>query len=182
MAKVKSLNDVIILKVKSHKDSRGDFYKLFNDELKQHSKMSKPILEINRSLTKKRGSIRGMHFQYPPYHETKIITCLKGSVKDIVVDIRKNSPTFLDYMSIKLDDIDNKMIIIPGGYAHGFQTLQDNCELLYFHDQVYSKKNEGALNYKDPALGIEWDLECTEISDRDSTHQFIHSGFEGVIV
>ena len=182
MTCVESLSDVVVVNIKSYKDDRGNFYKLFDDELKRYSKLKNPILEVNRSLTKKKGTIRGMHFQYPPFHETKLITCLKGSVKDIIVDIRQNSPTFLDYMSIKLDDVDNNMIVIPGGYAHGFQTLQDNCELLYFHDQIYSKKHEGALYYNDPTLGIDWDLACSEISERDSSHKLINSEFKGVMI
>ena len=114
-------SDVVVVNIKSYKDDRGNFYKLFDDELKRYSKLKNPILEVNRSLTKKKGTIRGMHFQYPPYHETKLITCLRGSVKDIIVDIRQNSPTFLDYMSIKLDDVDNNMIVIPGGLRMDFK-------------------------------------------------------------
>ena len=180
MALIESFPDVKVIKAKTFNDERGSFYKLMSIDLLKYAGVKKPILEINRSITNNKGAIRGMHFQYPPFHETKIISCLRGCVNDVVVDIKKDSPTFLDHISIELCSDLNNIIIIPGGYAHGFQTLCCHCELIYFHDQIYNKDKEGALRYDDPALSIKWNQKCTDISKRDRMHNLIDNTFTGL--
>jgi dTDP-4-dehydrorhamnose 3,5-epimerase len=162
-------------------DERGAFGRLFcEDELKDIFKFN--IKQINHSLTKEKGTVRGLHFQYEPYAEIKMVKCIKGAVLDVVVDIRKDSPTFLQHFSVELTEQNQKMIYIPKGFAHGFQTLKDNTELLYLHSTVYTPSNEGALNIDDPLLNIKWPLNIINLSARDETHPYLTDEFEGVEV
>ena len=161
-------------------DHRGVFARLFCErELKQVIGDRK-IVNVNFSRTAKRGAIRGMHFQYPPMAEMKFVRCTFGSVYDVVIDIRENSPTFLQWYGLELTAENMKMLCIPEGFAHGFQVLQDSSEMLYLHTEYYSKEHEGALNFADPTLAINWPLEPTIVSARDTNHRMIDDTFEGV--
>jgi dTDP-4-dehydrorhamnose 3,5-epimerase len=163
-------------------DHRGAFARFFcSNELKELIG-NRHIVNINFSHTVKKGSIRGMHFQYPPMAEMKFIRCINGSVYDIVVDIRKNSPSFLKWYGLELTADNMNMLCVPEGFAHGFQVLEDSSELLYLHTEFYSKEHEGALNYADPALSINWPLEHRIISERDINHKFIDEMFDGVVL
>jgi dTDP-4-dehydrorhamnose 3,5-epimerase len=142
----------------------------------------KPIVNVNHSYTQKKGSIRGMHFQYPPDCEIKIVKCLRGAIWDCIVDLRKGSPTFLKWEGVELTENNHKMIYIPEGFAHGFQALTDDVELLYFHTNFYVQPSEGGLRYCDKAIGIKWPLAATVISDRDQLHPLIDSHFGGITV
>lgn len=160
-------------------DQRGSFSRLYcQEELESITDIT--IKQINYSVTKEKGSVRGLHFQYEPDAEVKMIKCIKGSVFDVVVDIRKNSPTFLQTFSVQLSEENQKMIFIPKGFAHGFQTLEDDTQLLYFHSTLYTPTNEGALNIEDPRLAIEWPLDIAEVSQRDKEHKFLDENFEGI--
>ncbi len=162
-------------------DSRGFFSRLFCAEELQEIGLHKPIVQMNHTHTNKKGSIRGMHYQTPPHAETKIVTCIRGAVMDVAVDIRHNSPTFLHYYTEELTAQNQKSLFIPEGFAHGFQTLSDDCELLYLHTAHYQSDAEAGLNPKDPALGIEWPLMSTELSKRDQNHPMIDQQFIGFI-
>lgn len=171
--------DLYIIEPNSFKDERGIFSRIFcEDELKDIFKFN--IKQINHSVTNKKGTVRGLHFQYEPYSEIKMVKCIKGAILDIVVDIRGDSLTFLQHFSVELTKQNQKMIYIPKGFAHGFQTLKDNTELLYFHSSVYVPQNEGALNINDPTLNIKLPLEISSISNKDKTHKFIDKEFKGV--
>jgi len=163
-------------------DERGFFGRLFCKKTFGEILGNRDIVQVNHSYTKSKGSIRGMHFQYPPHTETKIIKCLKGRVLDVLVDIREDSATFLQWYGIELSESNNKMILIPDGFAHGFQTLEDNTELLYFHTAYYNPKAEGGLKYDDPKIGIDWRLEPVNLSDRDSNFEYINGNFKGIEV
>jgi len=170
-----------IIEPNSFKDERGAFSRIFcEDELKDIFKFN--IKQINHSVTKEKGTVRGLHFQYEPHAEIKMVKCIKGSILDVVVDIRKDSPTFLQNFSIELTERNQKMIYIPKGFAHGFQTLEDDTELLYLHSSIYTPLNEGALNIYDPLLNIKWPLNIINLSKRDEKHQFLTSEFKGVEV
>ena len=121
-----------------------------------------------------------MHFQHPPHSEKKIVSCTKGKVYDVVVDIRKNSPTFLKYFGIILSDKNFKSLIIPEGFAHGFQTLSQNCEMLYFHTSDFRQDAEGGIDALDPSINIDWPLDVSERSLRDLSHDKISYSFLGV--
>lgn len=166
-------------------DERGYFSRIFcQKELAEKGisslKENLVIAQINNSFTKKKGSIRGMHFQYPPSAEVKIVRCVRGSIFDVGVDIRKGSPTFLKWHGEILSAANQKMLVIPEGFAHGFQTLEDDCEIIYFNTAFYSKESESALSYKDPKIGIKWLEEVTVVSERDQNHPFIDENFDGV--
>ena len=163
------------------KDSRGYFERMFCEEMFQKVGLKKRIVQINHSLTLKKGTVRGLHFQKPPYAEIKIIKCIKGSVFDIIVDIRKDSKTFLKWTSVELKPENNKMIFIPEGFAHGFQTLEENAELLYFHTEFYEKEAEGGLSILDKKIDIQLPLPISEQSQKDKSHKFIESNFKGLI-
>jgi len=148
-------------------DERGFFSRFFCEEEYKKIGFNQPIKQMNNSFTKKKGSVRGMHFQNSPFQETKIVRCIKGRVFDVAVDIRQNSPTFLQWHSEILTADKGNSFYIPEGFAHGFQTLTNNCELLYMHSELYNQEAEGALNAFDPKINISWPLEVTEVSDRD---------------
>lgn len=161
-------------------DHRGAFARLFCTSELSQILGKRQIVQINHSLTKTKGVVRGMHFQFPPYTEMKFVSCLKGEIFDVAVDIRRESPTFLRWHAEILSPDNHKTLVIPEGYAHGFQTLTPNCEMLYLHTCAYNPKAEGGLNPKDPALDIDWPLSFSEISQRDSKHALINTGFKGV--
>ena len=174
------LKGAYILQLDSFIDPRGRFTRLFCKSEFSNMGHNKEILQINHSLTKKKGSIRGMHFQYPPYSEIKIIKCVKGSVFDVIVDIRTNSPTFLKWHGEILSSKNNKMIYIPEGFAHGFQTLEDDCELLYFHTAIYDPPSEKRIKYNDPLINVKWPLNITHISEKDKIANFLDKNFRGI--
>jgi len=123
-----------------------------------------------------------MHFQYPPKAEIKIVKCLYGSVFDVAIDLRKNSPTLLQWHGEVLSAENKKMIYIPEGFAHGFQTLENNSELLYLHTEFYSPKYEGGIRYNDPRINIKWPLEISYISNRDNEFNLLDNNFLGISV
>lgn len=171
--------ELYIIEPNTFKDERGAFSRVFcEDELKDIFHFN--IKQINHSVTKEKGTVRGLHFQYEPYAEVKMVKCIKGSVLDVVVDIRKNSATFLQHFAIELTEKNQKMIYIPKGFAHGFQTLEDDTELLYLHSSIYTPSDEGALNVLDSKLDIKWPFDIINLSQRDKSHPFITNEFEGI--
>jgi len=140
----------------------------------------KPIVQVSYSLTIKKGTVRGMHFQYPPKSKTKLVRCLQGSVFDVIVDIRNSSPTFLQWHGEILSEENMKKLYVPQGFAHGFQTLQENCRLLYLHDEYYDLSHEGGLRYSDPRIGINRPLEITVTSEKDRNYPLLKPEFSGV--
>jgi dTDP-4-dehydrorhamnose 3,5-epimerase len=142
----------------------------------------KPIQQINQTLTKKAGAIRGLHFQYPPESEIKIVSCLHGRILDVAVDLRADSQTFLKWYATELSAENNLSFYIPEGFAHGFQTLTEDCELLYLHTANYSPAHEAGINPLDSKLAISWPMPVTEISARDQAHPMLDSGFKGIKV
>lgn len=161
-------------------DARGSFYRLFCANELKSAGFDTPIAQINCSYTARRGSLRGMHFQYPPHAEIKMVTCLRGEVFDVAVDVRRGSPTFLHWHGEVLTAQNRASLLIPRGFAHGFQTLSEDCELLYLHSSAYSADSEGALNAQDPSLAIAWPLAVTALSDRDKLHPHLDQEFPGV--
>lgn len=176
------LNGSFIIEHETMEDNRGSFSRLIClDELKQIGHADH-FVQVNRSYTLKAGSVRGLHFQVPPAAEIKIVKCTQGAIFDVIIDIRKKSPTFLEWYGHELTNSNMQMMYVPKGFAHGFQTLHPDSELLYFHTAVYSPDHEGALHYNDPRLAIEWPLPVTEISPRDASHQLINRSFKGLIL
>jgi dTDP-4-dehydrorhamnose 3,5-epimerase len=161
-------------------DPRGFFERFFCSEEFRELGLVKPIVQINHTLTHKKGAVRGMHFQYPPHAETKIVNCLRGKIFDVAIDIRHGSSTFLKWHCVELSAENFKSLYIPEGFSHGFQTLTDDCELLYLHTAEYVPEAEGTLHVNDPLINIKWPLSIAEISERDNAHSFIGKDFTGV--
>ena len=162
-------------------DTRGVFSRYFcKRELKKIIN-DREIVNINYSKNYKKGAVRGLHYQIPPYSEMKMPRCISGKVLDIFVDIRKNSKTFLKSDSVILSEENQKMLIIPEGFAHGIQSLEDNSQILYLSTEYFYGEYELALNIKDPNLKIKLPLTISEISEKDNQHKFLDlSKFEGV--
>lgn len=161
-------------------DSRGCFTRLFCAEEFQRVGFSKPVAQINYSSTQKKGTIRGMHFQHPPFDEEKIVNCIRGEVLDVAIDIRKDSPTFLHWHGELLSERNQTSLFIPKGFAHGFQTLVEDCQLLYMHSEYYVPDSEGALNALDSRLAINWPIKAVEMSERDRKHPWLSDTFCGI--
>lgn len=161
-------------------DSRGFLSRLFCAEELATAGWSKPIAQINHTFTTKCGTVRGMHFQKPPHSEMKLVSCIRGEVWDVAVDLRTGSPTFLHWHAELLSADNGRALLVPEGFAHGFQTLTEDVELLYFHSFAYSPSAEAGLNPQDARLTISWPLSITELSDRDVSHPPITSEFEGI--
>ena len=174
------LKGVFVVTSDLFKDQRGAFLRLFcNNELSDIIK-DRQILQINHSRTVSVGAIRGMHYQNLPHAEMKLIRCLRGRVWDVAIDLRKGSPTFLKWYSEELSPENSKMMIIPEGFAHGFQVLEPNSELLYLHTEIYSPQSESGLRYNDPLISIDWPLKVTDLSKRDEEHLLLTESFNGL--
>ncbi len=174
------LLDLRVLQRKPLGDERGYFERMFClDELAPllHGRR---VAQINHTLTKSAGTVRGMHFQLPPSAETKLVSCIRGEVFDVAVDLRRDSPTFLSWYGHILTPEHHNAMFIPEGFAHGFQTLNDDCELLYLHTAGYSPASECGLNPCDPRLAIAWPESITMMSPRDTCRPMLTPDFEGV--
>lgn len=161
-------------------DARGYFTRIFcADELTSVGWI-RPVIQINHSYTARSGTVRGMHYQRPPHSEIKLVSCLKGEVWDVAVDLRANSPTFLKWHGEVLSAANNQAMLIPEGFAHGFQTLSDDVELIYLHSNAYVAEAEAGLNPQDSTLVIRWPGEICEISARDMSHSSLAADFRGI--
>lgn len=175
-----ALANLTVIRRQPFKDARGSFDRLFSAEEFRELGLSKPIVQINHSVTHRQGAVRGLHFQDAPHAETKFVSCIRGKIFDVAVDLRPDSATFLRWHGVVLSAENRQALYIPEGFAHGFQTLEDDCELLYFHTDYYVPTSEGALNVSDPRLAITWPLPIAEISERDRSHPFVGPEFAGV--
>jgi dTDP-4-dehydrorhamnose 3,5-epimerase len=138
------------------------------------------VFQVNETQTAKAGTVRGFHFQHPPFAEAKLVTCIAGKIVDIAIDIRKGSPTFLQSFAVELSTENSCSLLIPEGFAHGFQTLEDNTTLIYTHSAPYRADAEGGLNPLDPRLGIAWPRPIENLSPRDQAHALIDDAFTGL--
>ncbi|MDW3094159.1 MAG: dTDP-4-dehydrorhamnose 3,5-epimerase [Gammaproteobacteria bacterium] len=168
-----ALSGAYLIDLEVAEDDRGFFARSYCEKEFSNHGLETAWVQMNHTLTKSVGTIRGMHFQYPPNAESKIVRCMKGAIWDVIVDLRENSLTLGEWFGVELSSDNRSMIYIPKGFAHGFQSLHANAELLYCHSNYYSPKNEGGLKYNDPDVGIEWPLPITELSDRDKKHPLL---------
>jgi dTDP-4-dehydrorhamnose 3,5-epimerase len=161
-------------------DQRGFLSRLFCADELVAAGWAKPIAQINHTFTGRQGTVRGMHFQYPPNAEMKLVSCIRGEVWDVVVDLRAGSSTFLRWHAEQLSAENGRALLIPEGFAHGFQALTDNVELIYCHSEGYAPQAESGLNPSDPQLAIKWPITITELSLRDTDHALISLEFKGI--
>lgn len=171
-----------VLKRQPLGDSRGFLERMYCAEELAPLAPGRAIAQINHTHTAAKGTVRGLHYQLPPHAETKFVSCLKGEVFDVTVDLRAGSPTFLQWHAEILSAGDHKTLVIPEGVAHGFQTLSDGCEMLYFHTMAYEPTAERGLSALDPRLAIHWPLPVAGQSPRDIDHPLIEASFAGVIL
>jgi len=160
-------------------DHRGEWGRVFCQNELASILGNRHILNINFSKTSKKGTLRGMHYQLHPMAEMKLIRCLNGKIFDVAIDLRTDSKTYLQWYGIELSGENRRLFVIPEGFAHGFQALTDNVEMLYLHTQFYSQELERGIRYNDPMLSIDWPLEPTGMSERDNKHPLLDSTFEG---
>ena len=174
------LGGLKLIERQATEDARGFFERMFCQKTLEKLLVGRTVLQVNRSITLRSGTVRGLHFQCAPFTETKIVSCLRGRVWDVAVDLRKGSPTFLHYHSVLLTEGNQSSYFIPDGFAHGFQTLVPDCELLYLHTAGYEADSESALNALDPRIGINWPKAITERSPRDEQHAWLEPDFQGI--
>lgn len=163
-------------------DERGFFSKMLPNGPLARSGIFDRVRQVNHSFTRTQGTVRGMHMQILPFAERKLITCLAGAVFDVVVDLRKGSPMLLKWQAYELTAAKSESLLVPAGFAHGFQTLEDNVELLYLHDAEYSTEAEFGVSAFDPLLGIMWPHKVSVMSSRDRSFADLEEPFLGVCV
>lgn len=175
-----SIADVKIVQSVPHRDARGAFARLFCARELQPVLGYREIVQINHSRTGQAGTVRGLHFQRAPHAETKMVRCVRGRIWDVAVDLRAGSPTFLRWHAQELSPDDGQMLVVPEGFAHGFQALEPESELLYLVTACYHPSAEGGLRHDDPRLALPWPLPPQNVSPRDLTHPLLGADFAGL--
>lgn len=169
-----------VVQLTPHGDSRGWFARYYCKNEFQQIGHTKEWVQMNHSFTALKGTIRGMHYQVPPYGEIKMVRCISGAILDVIIDLRQHSSTFLQWFGIELTAENKKSLYIPEGFAHGFQTLTDNCELIYHHSIFYTPAAEAGIRYNDPKVDIYWPLPVITLSERDAGHPLLDENFKGI--
>lgn len=161
------LKGAFIIDIERREDSRGFFARSFcQNEFRTHG--LKPVIaQANLAFNRVKGTLRGMHFQYPPAAETKLVRCTRGAILDIIVDLRPESPTYLQHIAVELTEENYRSLYVPERFAHGYQALRDNTETSYQVGEFYTPNMDGGLKYNDPRLKLEWPLPVAVISEKD---------------
>ena len=175
-----SIAGVMVVDTTPYADQRGVFARLFCNQALHGVLGSRSIAQVNHSLTRAAGAVRGLHYQHARHAEMKLVRCLKGRVWDVAVDLRAGSPTLLQWHSEELSADNARMLVIPEGCAHGFQVLAENSELLYLHTAPYMPAAEGGVRPTDPKLAIRWPLPVQDLSDRDRSLPLLDDHFSGL--
>ncbi len=162
------LDGAFLIDIEERTDERGFFARSWcQKEFEQHGLVPR-VVQANISFNHKKGTVRGMHYQASPYEETKLVRCTRGAIYDVIVDLRKGSPTYCQWISAELTADNRRMLFVPEGYAHGFQTLTDATEVCYQVSQFYTPGAERGARFNDPAFSIRWPLDVTVISEKDA--------------
>lgn len=169
-----------VVDIKPMEDERGWFSRYYCEEEFKKIGHDKEWVQLNHSVTHQKGTLRGMHYQLAPYREIKMVKCIIGAVYDVIIDLRQSSPNFLQWYGIELSAKNKRMLYIPEGFAHGFQCLTDDCQLIYHHTEYYRPNAEGGIRYNDPLINIQWPLPVAVLSPRDAQHPLITKNFEGI--
>jgi dTDP-4-dehydrorhamnose 3,5-epimerase len=165
------LQGAYILGLDKLKDERGFFARAWcQKEFREHGLNSR-IAQANLSYSAKKGTLRGMHYQNSPYEETKLIRCISGAIYDVIIDLRPESPTYRKWTGVELTSKNRKMLFVPEGFAHGFQSLEDHAEVFYQVSQFYTPGAESGVRYNDPEFAISWPLKVSVISEKDAGWQ-----------
>jgi dTDP-4-dehydrorhamnose 3,5-epimerase len=161
------LKDAYIIDIQEHGDERGFFARSWcRKEFEEHG-LNSELAQCNISFSHTRGTVRGMHYQVPPYAEDKLLRCTRGAIYDVMIDLRPESATYMQWVAAELTEQNHRMLYVPEGFAHGFQALEDRTEVTYQVSQFYTPGAEQGVRYNDPAFGIEWPIEARLISEKD---------------
>jgi dTDP-4-dehydrorhamnose 3,5-epimerase len=152
------------------KDDRGFFSRLLCTDAFKENGLEDNFVQVNHSFSKTAGTLRGLHYQLPPFEETKVVKCVRGSIFDVIVDVRPYSKTFGKHFSARLDEENGLMMYVPKGFAHGFYSLEPNTEIIYFVSQFYAPEHERGIRWNDPMLSIEWPGKPAVLSEKDASH------------
>ena len=163
---------VYIIEIEKYEDERGFFARTWDKNQIKEMGLDDNIIQSSMSYNRKKGTIRGMHYQIKPFEETKLVRCTKGKIFDVIIDLRKDSKTFKKWISIELSENNHRTLYIPKGFAHGFQTLEDNSEIIYDISQTYNPEYSKGIKWNDKIIGIKWPLEVTMISKKDSMNPY----------
>jgi len=161
------LEGAFVIELERREDARGFFARTFCQHEFQAQGLKPLIAQSNLAYNRERGTLRGMHFQIPPAGETKLVRCTRGAIVDIIVDLRPESPTYLEHIEVELTEENHRGLYVPERFAHGYQVLVDGTETSYQVGEFYSPPHERALRYDDPRLGLRWPLPVSVISDKD---------------
>lgn len=168
-----SLKGTYLIELEKIEDERGFFSRSWDKKIFEEKKLNSDLVQCNISFNKNKGTVRGMHFQKKPYEEVKTIQCIRGKVFEVIIDIRKNSPTFHKWDYVELSEREYEMLYVPEGFALGFQTLENNTELLYQMSEYYHPEVSTGIRWNDPKIQIEWPLKCTTISKKDESFELL---------
>ena len=161
------LKGVYLIEPQVFGDSRGWFMETWSKAKFEAAGLNFDFVQDNQSFSAHKGTLRGLHYQLDPMSQAKVVRCTRGSILDVAVDIRKNSPQYAKWVSVMLSEENKKQLLIPRGFAHGFLTLTDNVEIQYKADNLYAPRHEGNIRWDDPQIGIEWPFEPTILADKD---------------
>lgn len=163
-----SLQDAYLITAKRYQDERGYFAQLWDKAACERHGLPTRLVHLNTSYNRRRGTLRGMHFQNAPCAQAKFVRCLRGAIYDVIIDLRPDSPTYLRWEGVRLSDENSATLYVPAGFAHGFQTLVDDTEIMYQVDAAYAPQAESGVRYDDPVFAIDWPLDVMSISEKDT--------------
>jgi len=161
------LKGAFVIEMEKFEDKRGFFARAWCQKEVEANGLVSRVVQTNISFNKKRGTLRGMHYQVAPYEQIKLVRCTRGAIYDVVIDLRPDSPTFRKWTGVELTAENYTMLYVPENFAHGFQTLEDNTEVTYQVSQFYSPESERGVRYDDPVFQVEWPLPVEVISEKD---------------
>ncbi len=162
------LKGAFVIEIEKFEDKRGFFAHAFSRDAFESNGLTSHVVNTNISFNRKRGTLRGMHYQVAPYEETKLIRCTRGAIYDVIIDLRRDSPSYRNWVEVELTADNYRLLYVPERFAHGFQTLDDNTEVTYQVSQVYSPESARGMRYDDPGFKITWPLKVEVISDQDA--------------
>lgn len=161
------LKGAFIIEIEKKVDNRGFFARTWCRKEFEAYDLNLQLFQANVSFSKRKGTLRGMHYQVAPYEESKLVRCTNGAIFDVIIDLRPDSPTYRQWLGMELTSENYKMLFVPKNFAHGFQTLKDNTEIIYQVSQFYSPESERGIRYNDPTFGIKWPIDAQVVSDKD---------------
>jgi dTDP-4-dehydrorhamnose 3,5-epimerase len=165
------LKGAFVIELEPFEDERGFFGRAWSDREFERSGLNARFVESNISFNKKKGTLRGMHYQLAPYNQTKLVRCTRGSIYDVIIDLRPDSTTFKRWFALELSAENYLMLYVPGGFAHGFQTLEDNTEVFYHASAYYAPEHARGVRWNDPAFNISWPADDLIMIERDRDYQ-----------